>query len=407
MLALQELNPAQAMAASMFFRQGKLLLILPRQVGGKTELGCRLAVALLRANMSTSSLFLAKDHPSILKATSEKFSRLCPNSEFKVTTKGITLRKNPQTVHYFSSVDHDPDRARGGTMSYVHWSEAAFSKIEGGATVFDVYQKVLLPSLTVSGGKALIESTTNGMNGFKELYDEAPKLGIATLKLGLDRYVEMGICTQDFFNEQQLLYHPDIFRQELLCEWVTFKGAAYPELDDSHIDPDMLPCQSGEELLLAIDWGYSPSATAVIYAVMRNNVLCIFDERFEFGEQAFTTAEAVYRMTLRSGSEYRACGDHEPDRMDTLREHGIPVVNAVKRQPLVARTNIKELLYFDRIKFHPKCKNTIEELKSAVWDGKKDGEIDYDMTPNKGHYDCEAALRYLADTFKILHRKEG
>lgn len=391
----------------MFFRQGKLILILPRQVGGKTEFGCRLAVALLRENMSTSSLFLAKDHPSIQKATSEKFTRLCPPAEFKVTTKGVTLRKNPQTVHYFASVDHDPDRARGGTMSYIHWSEAAFSKIEGGATVFDVYQKVLLPSLTVSGGKVLIESTPNGLNSFKDLYDAAPELGIARLRLGLHQYVEFGICTQEFFDEQKLLYHPDVFRQEVLCEWVVFKGAAYPELDDGHIDPDMAPPQQGEELLIAIDWGYSPSATAVIFGVLRKNVLCIYKEHFEFNEKALTTSEVIYRETLRHPCPYRVCGDHEPDRMDTLREHGIPVINAVKRDPLVARINIKELLYFDRIKIHPRCKNLLAELKSAVWDGKKDGEIDYKATPNKGHFDCEAALRYLTDTFKILHRKEA
>jgi phage terminase large subunit len=193
----------------------------------------------------------------------------------------------------------------------------------------------------------------------------------------------------------------------MLCEWVTFKGAAYPEFDDAHIDPDMLSPQEGEELLIAVDWGYSPSATAVLFGVLRKNVLNIYNERFEFQEHAITTSEAIYRETLRYPCPYRACGDHEPDRMDTLREHGIPVVNAVKRDPLVARTNIKELLFFDRIKIHPRCKNLIAELKAAVWDGKKDGEIDYKATPNKGHFDCEAALRYLTDTFNILHRKDG
>lgn len=36
----------------------------------------------------------------------------------------------------------------------------------------------------------------------------------------------------------------------------------------------------------------------------------------------------------------------------------------------------------------------IRDLQTAVWDGKKEGELDYDQC-TYGHFDAEAALRYL------------
>jgi hypothetical protein len=55
---------------------------------------------------------------------------------------------------------------------------------------------------------------------------------------------------------------------------------------------------------------------------------------------------------------------------------------------------IKELLFRHRILIHPRCLNLIRDLQSATWDQKKPEEIDYSMC-SWGHFDAEAALRYL------------
>ena len=47
-----------------------------------------------------------------------------------------------------------------------------------------------------------------------------------------------------------------------------------------------------------------------------------------------------------------------------------------------------------QLKIHPRCVNLIRDLEAAVWDAKKEGEIDYGQC-TWGHFDAEAALRYL------------
>jgi hypothetical protein len=66
------------------------------------------------------------------------------------------------------------------------------------------------------------------------------------------------------------------------------------------------------------------------------------------------------------------------------------------------RMQIKELLHFDKLRIHPRCQHLIKELELATWDPKKEGELDYAQDPD-GHFDAEAALRYLV---RALHGAE-
>jgi phage terminase large subunit len=265
----------------------------------------------------------------------------------------------------------------------------------------DVYQQVLLPTLTIADGRVLIETTLNGYNGFKDFYDEAPRMGFNILHMGLDDFVKHNIITQAVYEKEEAKYHPDYFRQEFLCQWVTYTGSAYPEFDAGHI-AEIEPPKDGEPIYVSIDWGYSPSATAALFAVYRGNQLQVYAEHYALQEHAHTTAQRLHEETLRfPGSPMRIVGDHEPDRMDTLRAHGIQAANADKREVLGSRTRIKELLYFDRLAMSPTCTYLRRDLQSAVWSGKKDGEIDSKIC-TWGHYDCEAALRYMIDSFGFI-----
>ena len=64
MLNFMTLRPVQAMAASAFFKHRRLMLSLPRQFGGKTELGVRLTQDLLTQADPRQAIFLAKDKKS-------------------------------------------------------------------------------------------------------------------------------------------------------------------------------------------------------------------------------------------------------------------------------------------------------------------------------------------------------
>ncbi len=382
------------MAAALFFKYRRLLLVLPRQYGGKTELGCRLGVDLVSRASTTSGLFLAKDHPSAKKATREKFIRLAPPETYSVNTQQIYLKKHKTSTLFIGSVDKEPDKLRGGTYAFVHWSEVAFSKIEKGETITGVFDKIVKPTLSLQDGYVLLESTLNGKNEFWDLYQSAAEHKLHILHVSLSRMVELGLVSQETYDYEKSQYHPDVFKQEFECEWVSFLGKAYPEFCDDHIDPNMPEPQEWQTLLMAIDWGFRPSATCVLFAYVQDGVLNVYDEHYEMEETPIETAGAIAMRQERHGGRFACVADHDPARIVELTRRGIPCSNADKTNVMGCRMQIKEALYFYRVKFHPKCVNTIRDLSAAAWDNKKDGEIDYSQC-SWGHFDAESTLRYL------------
>lgn len=388
------------MAASLFFKHKRLLLSLPRQYGGKTELGVRLLHDLTERPFTSSSLFLAKDKKSGKKATREKFERIFDKNIFNVNTENVHLKKCPTSVIWMDSVDKDPDRIRGGTYSMIHWSEVAFSKIEKGVTIAMVFDKIIQPTLRLTEGYALLESTNNGKNGWWDIWNSAKDFGFKTLRFGLSDMVAMGLVSIEVYNEIQKTTHPDVFRQEYECEWVSFAGRVYNEFNESiHVDEAMPPPESWQTTVMAIDWGYSPSATCVLFAYVQDGVINVFDEHYATEELAAITAERIESILYRwKITKKAAVADHEEDRMEELRRRGIECGLAKKTDVMGARIEIKERLYFNKIKFHPRCKYVLRDLASATWHPKKEGELD-DSQCTWGHFDGESTLRYLVREF--------
>jgi hypothetical protein len=152
--------------------------------------------------------------------------------------------------------------------------------------------------------------------------------------------------------------------------------------------------ESWQTLLFAIDWGFKPSATCVLFAYVQGGVLCIFDEHYAMEETPIETAAVIdLKMRMHSG-RVAGVADHDLARNVELNRRGIPCANADKANVMGARMQIKEMLYFSRIRFHPRCEMTLRDLDAAAWDNKKDGDLDYKQC-SWGHLDGEAALRYL------------
>lgn len=390
------LRPVQALAASVFFKHKRLLLSLPRQFGGKTELGVRLLHDITRRPFTSSSLFLAKDKKSGKKATREKFERVFSKELFHVNTENVYLKEHATSIIFMDSVDKDPDRIRGGTYSMVHWSEVAFSKVEQGITITQVFDMIIQPTLTQTDGYVFMESTNKGKNGWYDIWENYKEYGFARLRLGLSDFVYMGLLSEEEYNNIKSTTHPDVFNQEFECLFISFQGKVYKEFDEKrHVDPNMPGPKDWQKVGIAIDWGYDPSATCALFAYHYQGVLHIFDEHYETKELAAITAEKIQEKFHKwSITQHSAVGDHEQDRIDELNDRGIGCGLAKKVDVMGARISIKELLYFDKIKIHPRCVNLLRDLNAAVWHPKKEGELDASQC-TWGHFDAESALRYL------------
>lgn len=382
------------MAAALFFKHRRIIVVGPRQYFGKTELGCRLDIDLISRPTTKSALFLAKDHPSAKKATREKFLRLADPKKFAVNTQQVYLKSHKTSTLFIGSVDKEPDRLRGGTYGLVHWSEVAFSKIEKGETITGIFDKVVKPTLSLQDGYAFLETTLNGKNEFYNLYQDAAAHRLHILHISLGQMVDMGLVTRGIYDYEKSQYHPDVFSQEFDCDWVSFLGKAYPELNPNHIDADMPDPESWQNLLVAIDWGFKPSATCVLFAYVKDGVLNVYDEHYAMEELPIETGAAIDLRRQKHGGQFSCVADHDLARIEELNRRGIPCGNADKSNVMGARMQIKEALYFYRVKFHPRCVMTLRDLDAATWDNKKDGELDYSQC-SWGHMDGEATLRYL------------
>ena len=394
MLDWTQLNPAQAMAANMFYRHKKMLVCLPRQIG-KTELGVRLLEDITDRPFTSSSLFIAKSYNSLKKATREKFMRLFDKRLYEVNTDIVYKKLFPTSAIFMGSADKAPDSQRGGTYSMIHGSEVAFWKIEAGETLAGFLGKVLQPTTAKTGGYTFLESTNNGKNGWYDLWENYQDWGFKRLKLSLSDLLYLGMVTQEYYDETKRTTPPDIFSQEHECEFVTFLGKAYSEFELSqHVEEIPGPLK-WQKVISAIDWGYHPSATCVLFAYVHDGILHVFDEHYATKERTDITKLQIFnRLDAFDIGSYAAVADHEQARIDELSLAGIHCGLAKKQNVLGARTQIKTMLWNNKIKIHPRCKFLIRDLEAACWDDKKDGEIDYDQC-TWGHFDAEAALRYL------------
>lgn len=410
--AFRELNACQIGTLRALVKHKLVALMKPRQVG-KTHLGVWVNREVMRQDSNAQTLFLAKDYPSIIRSTREKFLKLFPSEEFAVSTAGVrhhnVSSEAGRGASYFAGVDRAPDKIRGGTMAFVHWSEVAFSQFQGGSSFDAVHQTVVLPTLSRTLGYYLLESTPFGSNFWKAFW-EADN-GFLKVKWPLDLCVNLGAITREQVDMMKKSMHPDMFRQEMECEFVTFMGKIYKEYDSARHDAKIPPPESHEKVIVGLDIGYSRSAFCALFGVWRTSIktgkkrLHIFHQEYEFGLRPEQMARRVFDalraydidVTTPRGRERVACySDHDEEVIDELRALHVPVDQADKINPFAARLSLKNAFYFDQIEVDPlKCAKLVLEVGAAAWHEKIADEMDERGDPNSGHWDSEAALRYL------------
>jgi hypothetical protein len=190
-----------------------------------------------------------------------------------------------------------------------------------------------------------------------------------------------------------------VFEQEYECGFVTFSGLAYEELEAHHIWADMPPPDLWQTVFFAIDWGYHPSATCILFGYELEGNLCIFDEIYRTKCLVNELGDLIKeKLNFWNACNISAVGDHEPRSIEELNRMGIPCSPADKVNTQGNRLQIKTLLKQDKLFIHPRCEWLRKDMEAAQWDTEKDGEIQYNLC-SWGHFDAEAALRYLVRAF--------
>ncbi len=281
-----------------------------------------------------------------------------------------------------------------------------FWNIEHGETVSDVWQKVLRHLLSQKDGYVYAESTTNGLNGFKDFWDEAEKFGFHRLKVSLSQMLELGLVSKEDFEKEKREVHPLVFAQELECEWVTFQGLVYDEFSELLHVAEVPNPEPWQAVIAAIDWGWNPSATAVLFGYVRDGIIHIFDEIYAKEQRIESTKTSIdVKLKHYQIEKFVMAADHDSARNAELEARGLGTFKADKVNVMGNRIQIKEKLWKNQIKIHPRCKMLLKDIQHATWHPKKEGELD-DGLCTWGHWDAEAALRYLVRALESHENEE-
>lgn len=396
--AFQELNPVQLAVLQAVALEKLVALMLPRQVG-KTHLGVWIIREVLRQNTNAQTIFLAKDFPSVVRASKDKFLKLFPEEEFRVSVmNGISFhnptQKSERGSCFLGGVEKAVDKFRGGTMALIHWSEAAFSKFEGGHTFEEATQRIFLPMLSATNGMFLIESTPNGSNFWKKFWEEDEIF--TKILFPVELCIALGAMTREQHDFLERTLHPDVYRQEVLCEFVTFTGKIYKEYASAH-NQSITP-EPHEFVNIGIDIGYSGSNSSILFGVTRNGRGFIFDQIYLVGYRHDEIAGLIDDRMKHYGmpkTQYAVFTDVDKDLMDELRKRGIQATWADKLDTFACRMAIKVAFHEDKLFVDPlRCTKLINELNAAAWSEKIADEMEMSGDPNSGHWDSEASLRY-------------
>jgi hypothetical protein len=398
--AFLELNAVQLATLQVIRKNRLLALMLPRQVG-KTHFAVWLIREVMRQNSNAQCGFFAKDFPSVTRVSREKFIKLFPADEFHISVMNGISHHNPTQAErrgacYLSGIDKTPDKLRGGTLAALCVTEAAFAKLESGTTFDDLVQQIMLPMVSRTRGMFFLESTPNGSNFWKGFW-EADN-GFAKLRFTVDMCIQMGVLTREEVDFMERNMHPDVFSQEMNCEFVSFQGKIYHEYKPEFHDLTISPPEPHERITIGVDIGYSGSNSSVLFMVWRKKKLHIFDQIYVEGKRHDELAGLIDERIKFYGlpkSCYTCYTDVDQEFLEEMQKRGIRITYADKVDRFASRMALKVAFFENTIYVdHHKCTHLKNELGAATWSTKLADEMEESGDPNKGHWDSEASLRY-------------
>jgi hypothetical protein len=164
------------------------------------------------------------------------------------------------------------DSLRGYTLDFLIIDEAAYIRD-------DVWNTILKPTILVRGRKVLFISTPRGKNWFYGQHlrgldqDQTQYLTLAGSSFD-NPYIE-----HDELNEAKKTLPEDVFRQEILGEFVDSGGEVFQDIDRYCILPSFQPPQSNKKYYAGIDVGRQNDYSVLSIFDQEGNLVYLYRER--------------------------------------------------------------------------------------------------------------------------------
>ncbi len=116
--------------------------------------------------------------------------------------------------------------------------------------------------------------------------------------------------------------------------------------------------------LYGMDFGFSQDPTTAVEIYIKDNDLYIYREACKVGLEINHTADYI-KQCINDIDRYVIEADSaRPETISYLQNHGLPLINGVKKWAGSVQDGVSFMRSFNRIIIHPKCEHTIYEFKN-------------------------------------------
>ena len=111
------------------------------------------------------------------------------------------------------------------------------------------------------------------------------------------------------------------------------------------------------------DWGFSVDPTAAVKLWIKDQCLYVEYEAYKVGLELDDTAEYLCKRVPGIEKRKTRSDSARPETISYLKRHGLPFVEGVKKWAGSIEDGIQHLRSFKKIVVHPRCENTIREVR--------------------------------------------
>jgi PBSX family phage terminase large subunit len=204
------------------------------------------------------------------------------------------------------------------------------------------------------------------------------------------------------------LYSGVFFQRYILGLWVVAEGIIYDMFSEAKHIVDSITHNENEKYYVSCDYGTQNATVFLLWVKDTSGKWCCIDEYYYSGrdesQQKTDNAYADDLEAFISGKEIEAViiDPSAASFIALLRQRGFKVKKA-RNDVLDGIRYVGTLLNLEKILFSKKCKNTIKEFGTYIWD-KKACERGEDK-PIKQHDHAMDAVRYFC--FTVIYKRKA
>ena len=272
--------------------ESKYIVLTTGRQWGKTMLGMNLILKWGLTKGNTTNMWVSPIYQQSKKVMDEIYNAIADSGVVKsINRSEMVIELFNGSKLLFRSAERE-DNLRGNTLDTLIVDEAAFIKDK-------VWDTVLKPTTLVKGTRVLFISTPRGKNFLYSLYirglDETQKSYISLKGTSYNTpYI-----SQEELDEARDTLPEDVYRQEILAEFLDNGGEVFTDIDQYCNIPQWKNPESGVNYFAGLDLGKSNDWTVLTIFDDKGNVVFIYRERQK-------TWDYIVGEVLKHVKRYRA-----------------------------------------------------------------------------------------------------